>query len=85
MGLLGFPSWTGISLEHTGRSPGGLYGRGCGNLDGIAHCMKNNLSGAEFAGLVGLIGKSMRELIDISRSLHQTFPDIVPQELKPSP
>jgi len=47
--------------------------------------MKNNLSGAEFAGLVGLIGKSMRELIDISRSLHQTFPDIVPQELKPSP
>jgi hypothetical protein len=54
-----------------------------GNLDGIAHYMKNNLSTQEYAALIGHIGESMGELIDISTSLHKTFPDIIPKELKP--
>ncbi len=56
----------------------------CGNLDGIAHYMKNNLSPEEYGALIGHIGGSMGELIDISASLHKQFPDIVPNELKPA-
>ena len=52
-----------------------------GNLDGIAHYMKNNLSDQEFSNLVLLIGKSMSALVDISTHLHASFPDIVPKEL----
>ena len=54
-----------------------------GNLDGIAHYMKNNLSPQEYDSLIGYIGGSMGELIDISTSLHKQFPDIIPKELKP--
>src|SRR3954469_2952741 len=36
-----------------------------GNLDGIAHYMKNNLSPDEFANLVVSIGSSMGELIEL--------------------
>ena len=54
-----------------------------GNLDGIAHYMKNNLSDEEFSHLVISIGKSMSALIDISTHLHSNFPDIVPKELIP--
>ena len=53
-----------------------------GNLDGIAHYMKNNLSSQEYDALIGHIGGSMGELVDISTSLHKQFPDIVPNELK---
>lgn len=55
-----------------------------GHLDGIAHYMKNNLSAPEYTALIGHIGASMGELIDISTSLHQQFPDIFPKELRPS-
>jgi len=55
-----------------------------GNLDGIAHYMKNNLPSQDYDVLIKYIGGSMGELIDISTSLHKTFPDIVPKELKPS-
>ncbi|MGO9773129.1 MAG: hypothetical protein ACLPSW_27000 [Roseiarcus sp.] len=55
-----------------------------GNLDGIAHYMKNNLPSTEYDALIGHIGGSMGELIDISTSLHKQFPDIIPRELKPS-
>jgi len=54
-----------------------------GNLDGIAHYMKNNLSAQEFSVFVQSIGRSMGELIEISTSLHSSFPDIVPRELIP--
>jgi hypothetical protein len=55
-----------------------------GNLDGIAHYMKNNLLPQDYDELIKYIGGSMAELIDISTSLYKTFPDIVPKELKPS-
>jgi hypothetical protein len=55
-----------------------------GNLDGIAHYMKNNLSDDEFSKLVRSIGQSMSALIDISSELHSRFPDIIPVELRPS-
>jgi hypothetical protein len=54
-----------------------------GNLDGIAHYMKNNLSDHEYSDLVRSIGGSMAELIELSESLHSNFPDIVPKELIP--
>jgi hypothetical protein len=54
-----------------------------GNLDGIAHYMKNNLSEADSSRLVVSIGESMAALIDISTSLHSSFRDIVPKELIP--
>jgi hypothetical protein len=54
-----------------------------GNLDGIAHYMKNNLSDQDYSDLVLSIGKSMSSLIDISTRLHSCFPDIVPKELIP--
>jgi hypothetical protein len=55
-----------------------------GNLDGIAHYMKNNLSSDEFAKWVRSIGESMGALIEISSFLHSKFPDITPKELLPS-
>jgi hypothetical protein len=55
-----------------------------GNLDGIAHYMKNNLSPPEYDALIVYVGASMGELIDISTSLHKQFPDVIPKELKPS-
>jgi hypothetical protein len=55
-----------------------------GNLDGIAHYMKNNLSSEEFAKQVRLIGESMGALVEISCFLHSRFPDITPKELLPS-
>jgi hypothetical protein len=54
-----------------------------GNLDGIAHYMKNNLSSEEFSDLVRSIAESMGALIVISSFLHAKFPDIVPKELIP--
>jgi hypothetical protein len=54
-----------------------------GNLDGIAHYMKNNLSEEEYSTSVRSIGEAMAALIDISTTLHSTFPDIVPKELMP--
>jgi hypothetical protein len=54
-----------------------------GNLDGIAHYMKNNLSSEEFSTQVRSIGKSMGALIEISSFLHAKFPDITPKELLP--
>jgi len=54
-----------------------------GNLDGIAHYMKNNLSPEEFSEAVQSIGEAMGALIHISSSLHSKFPDIVPKELLP--
>jgi len=54
-----------------------------GNLNGIAHYMKNNLADEEFRELVRSIGKSMAALMDISARLHSSFPDIVPEELTP--
>jgi len=54
-----------------------------GNLDGIAHYMKNNLSDEEYSNLVTLIGSSMAALFDVSQSLYAMFPDIVPAELRP--
>jgi hypothetical protein len=54
-----------------------------GNLDGIAHYMKNNLSPEEFAALIRSIGKSMGGLTELSSFLHSKFPDITPKELLP--
>jgi hypothetical protein len=54
------------------------------NLDGIAHYMKNNLSEQDYSELVRSIGKSMGALIDISQALHKRYPDIVPNELRPT-
>lgn len=54
-----------------------------GNLDGIAHYMKNNLPEEEYAKQVVAIGRSMSALLDLSLSLHSSFPDIVPKELHP--
>jgi hypothetical protein len=54
-----------------------------GNLDGIAHYMKNNLSPDEFANLVVSIGSSMGELIELSSFLHSKFPNITPKEILP--
>jgi len=55
----------------------------CGNLNGIAHYMKNNLSEDEFAAHVRSIGASMAAVIDISSALHAKFPDLLPKELQP--
>jgi hypothetical protein len=54
-----------------------------GNLDGIAHYMKNNLPDKEYSKLVKSIGSSMGAVADLSRSLQSMFPDIVPAELRP--
>jgi hypothetical protein len=54
-----------------------------GNLDGIAHYMKNNVSSEEFSTPVRLIGKSMGALIEISSILHSKYPDIIPREMIP--
>jgi hypothetical protein len=54
-----------------------------GNLDGIAHYMKNNLSEDEYTKLVKSIGQSMSALVDLSMSLYSRFPDIIPAELRP--
>jgi hypothetical protein len=54
-----------------------------GNLDGIAHYMKNNLSEDEYSKLVQSIGQSMSALVDLSMSLYSLFPDILPTELRP--
>jgi hypothetical protein len=54
-----------------------------GNLDGIAHYMKSNLSDEEYSKLVKSIGQSMSSLIDLSMSLYSQFPDILPAELRP--
>ncbi|MGD0641975.1 MAG: hypothetical protein ABSC22_14605 [Roseiarcus sp.] len=62
----------------------GMLTGAIGHLDGIAHYMKNNLPSEEYDALIGYIGGSMAELIDISTSLHKQFPDIIPKELKPS-
>ena len=55
-----------------------------GNLDGIAHYMKNNVSSDEYSNLIIRIGESMAALGDLSNSLYSDFPDIVPKELRPS-
>ena len=54
-----------------------------GNLDGIAHYMKNNLSNDEYSNLIKSIGQSMAALSDVSMSLYSEFPDIRPKELEP--
>jgi len=54
-----------------------------GNLDGIAHYMKNNLPDKEYSKLVKSIGSSMGAIADLSKSLHSMFPDIVLAELRP--
>ena len=54
-----------------------------GNLDGIAHYMKNNLSKEDFKNFVGSIGGAMGETIEISNALYKLFPEIVPRELRP--
>src|SRR5579872_7224140 len=54
-----------------------------GNLDGVAHYMKNNLSQGDYSEFIRPIGRAMAELIDLSESLHARFPDIVPKELIP--
>jgi hypothetical protein len=54
-----------------------------GELNGVAHYMKNNLSDEEYSNFIYSIGQSMAALIDISTSLHQKFPDILPKELRP--
>ena len=54
-----------------------------GNLDGIAHYMKNNLSPDEYANYIPSIGQAMGVLVDISFSLHERFPGITPKELIP--
>ena len=54
-----------------------------GNLDGIAHYMKNNLPEDEYSKLVMSIGESMSAVVDLSMSLYSQFPDIVPVELQP--
>jgi hypothetical protein len=54
-----------------------------GNLDSIAHYMKNNLPEDEFKKHVKSIGESMAALIDISNHLYSLFPNIVPAELRP--
>src|SRR6266436_126757 len=55
-----------------------------GDLDGIAHYMKNNLSPSEYSRLIKCIGESMAALGDLSNALYSEFPDIVPKELRPS-
>ena len=54
-----------------------------GNLDEIAHYMKNNLDEREYSALMRHIGGSMAELIEISSVLYSEFPDILPKELVP--
>ena len=54
-----------------------------GNLDGIAHYMKNNLPPDDYAKYIRSIGQAMGELMDISSSLHARFPGITPCELLP--
>jgi hypothetical protein len=54
-----------------------------GNLDGIAHYMKNNLPDEEYARLVKSLGQSMAALVELSHALHSVFPDITPAELRP--
>lgn len=55
-----------------------------GNLDGIAHYVKNNLGAEEYSALVKMIAHSMAALVDLSQSLYADFPDIVPKELRPA-
>lgn len=61
----------------------GLIRGASGNLDGIAHYMKDNFSPEEFSQHVIFIGKAMGALYELSMSLYAIFPDIVPKELQP--
>jgi hypothetical protein len=55
-----------------------------GYLDMIVHYMKNNqLSDEEYRQNKLDIARSMGKLIEISNRLHESFPDIVPDELRP--
>jgi hypothetical protein len=53
-----------------------------GNLDGLAHYVKNNCTDAEFKRIARQIGATMGETIDISNDLYKEHPDIVPRELQ---
>jgi hypothetical protein len=55
-----------------------------GNLDMIVWYMKNNLSDEEYRESKLHIAKAMAETIFISNRLHESFPDIVPHEMRPS-
>lgn len=55
-----------------------------GNLDGVAHYVKNNCTEAEFKRIVRQIGAAMAETIEISNALYQEHPDIMPSELRPT-
>jgi hypothetical protein len=54
-----------------------------GNLDGVAHYVKNNCTEAGSKRIVRRIGAAMGGTIDISSALYQEHPDIVPRELRP--
>lgn len=54
-----------------------------GNLNGIAHYMKNNLSPQEYSERAIFVAKAMGALYELSMSLHAIFPDIVPKEMRP--
>ena len=53
------------------------------NLDGIAWYLKNNTSADEYSRLVKFVGEAMGALYELSKSLYDDFPDIVPRELQP--
>jgi hypothetical protein len=53
------------------------------NLDGIAWYLKNNTSADEYSRLVKFVGEAMGALCELSQSLYDDFPDIVPKELQP--
>ena len=53
-----------------------------GSMDIVAHYMKNNLTTEEYNSYIKKISGGMAKLIEISSSLHELHPDIVPKELK---
>jgi len=53
------------------------------SLDGVAHYVKNNCTGAESKRIIRQVGAAMGETIEISNALHTEHPDIVPRELQP--
>lgn len=61
----------------------GIVASVLGNLDCLAHHLRNNLSDEESKALMPHIGGAMGELYSLSKDLYSKHPDIVPKELGP--
>jgi hypothetical protein len=55
-----------------------------GNLDAIAHHMKNNLSDDDCSEQMLCVGTALAAISDLLEKLNLRYPDAVPNELQPN-